>query len=165
MDLDYDDLQVTPSNEVRGFDNYMKVVRWWLGNHEPSIDFWVKTPISDISNRKLSELRGLVPALGDLRRDFQSFIRIYGVLEQTNDRWEPNKVGEVNTLVEQWHSPHGIRTLKTFWSDAGPTVSNMQFLARYAQCAKACLEHILEKTRLGKDLVENLIFVEQPPTY
>ena len=30
----------------------------------------------------------------------------------------------------------------------------MQFLARYAQCAKACLEHILEKTRLGKDLVE-----------
>ena len=30
----------------------------------------------------------------------------------------------------------------------------MQFLARYAQCAKACLEHILEKTRLGKDYVE-----------
>ena len=30
----------------------------------------------------------------------------------------------------------------------------MQFLARYAQCAKACLEHILEKTRLGKGLVE-----------
>ena len=91
MDLDYEDLTVTPSNEVRGFDNYMKVVRWWLGNHEPSIDFWVKTPISDISNRKLSELRGLVPALGDLRRNFQSFIRIYSVLEQTNDRWEPNK--------------------------------------------------------------------------
>ena len=30
----------------------------------------------------------------------------------------------------------------------------IQFLARYAQCAKACLEHILEKTRLGKDLVQ-----------
>ena len=68
MDLDYDHLQVTPSNEVRGFDNYMKVVCWWLGNHEPSNDFWIKTPISDISNRKLSELRGLVPALGNLRR-------------------------------------------------------------------------------------------------
>ena len=97
MDLDYNDLQVTPSNEVRGFDNYMKVVRWWLENHEPSQDFWVKTPISDISNRKLSELKGLVPALGDLRRDFQTFIRIYGILEQTNDRWEPNKVGEINS--------------------------------------------------------------------
>ena len=92
MDLDYNDLEVTPSSEVRGFDNYAKVVRWWLENHEPSQDFWVKTPISDISNRKLSELKGLVPALGDLRRDFQTFIRIYGILEQTNDRWEPNKI-------------------------------------------------------------------------
>ena len=36
MDLDYDHLQVTPSNEVRGFDNYMKVVRWWLGNINPA---------------------------------------------------------------------------------------------------------------------------------
>ena len=79
---------------------------------------------------------------------------IYGVLENTNERWEPNKVGEINNLLAQRHSPHGIRTLKTFWSDAPPTVSNMQFLSRYAQCAKACLEHILEKTRLGKDLVE-----------
>ena len=70
MDLNYDHLQVTPSNEVRGFDNYMKVVRWWLETHGPSQDFWVKTPISDISDRKLSEVRGLVPALGDLRRDF-----------------------------------------------------------------------------------------------
>ena len=75
-------------------------------------------------------------------------------MEQTDDRWDPNKVGEINTLVEQWHNPHGIRTLKTFWADAGPTVSNMQFLARYAQCAKACLVHILEKPRLGKDLVQ-----------
>ena len=154
MDLDYQDLTVIPSNEIRGFDNYMKVLRWWLDNHQPSNDFWIKTPISEISTRKLSELRGLVPALGNLRRDLQSFIRIYGVLEQTNERWEPNKVGEINALVEQWHSPHGIRTLKTFWSDAPPTVTNLQFLARYAQCAKACLEHILEKTRLGKDLVE-----------
>ena len=127
MDLDYDYLTVTASSEVRGFDNYQKVVRWWLENQEPSQDFWVKTPISDISNRKLSELKGLVPALGDLRRDFQTFIRIYGILEQTNERWDPNKVGEINTLVEQWHNPHGARTLKTFWSDAGPTVSNMQF--------------------------------------
>ena len=67
MDLDYDYLTVTASSEVRGFDNYMKVVRWWLENHEPSQDFWVKTPISDITNRKLSDLRGQVPALGELR--------------------------------------------------------------------------------------------------
>ena len=144
MDLDYDYLTVTASSEVRGFDNYMKVVRWWLENHEPSQDFWVKTPISDITNRKLSDLRSQVPAIGEVRRDFQTFIRIYGILEQTNDRWEPTKVSEINNLVEQWHNPLGLRTLKTFWADARPTVSNMQFLARYAQCAKACLEHILE---------------------
>ena len=71
MDLDYDYLTVTASSEVRGFDNYMKVVRSWLENHEPSQDFWVKTPISDISNRKLSELRGLVPALGELNGTFK----------------------------------------------------------------------------------------------
>ena len=154
MDLNYNHLEVTPSSEVRGFENYIKIVKWWLGTHEPSQDFWVRTPISDITNRQLSELRQAVPALGDLRRDFHTFIKIYGVLENTNERWEPNKVGEINNLLAQWHSPHGIRTLKTFWSDAPPTVSNMQFLSRYAQCAKACLEHILEKTRLGKDLVE-----------
>ena len=154
MDLDYDYLTVTASTEVRGFDNYVKVVKWWLENHEPSQDCWVKTPISDISVRKLNDLRSQVPGIGEVRKDFQTYIKIYGILEQSNERWDPTKVSEVNNLVEQWHNPLGLRTLKTFWADAGPTVSNMQFLARYAQCAKACLEHILEKTRLGKDLVQ-----------
>ena len=65
MDLDYDYLTVTASSEVRGFDNYVKVVKWWLENHEPSQDCWVKTPISDISIRKLNDLRSQVPARGD----------------------------------------------------------------------------------------------------
>ena len=55
------------SNEVRGLDNYVKVVRWWMQHHEPSEDFWVKTPIENISDRALSELRNSVPGLGDLR--------------------------------------------------------------------------------------------------
>ena len=78
MDLDYDYLTVTASSEVRGFDNYMKVVKWWLENHEPSQDFWLKTPISDITNRKLSDLRSQVPAIGEVRRDFQTFIPYMG---------------------------------------------------------------------------------------
>ena len=45
MDLNYDHLEVIASNEVRGLDNYVKVIRWWMQNHEPSEDFWVKTPI------------------------------------------------------------------------------------------------------------------------
>ena len=54
MDINYDHLKITVSNEVRGLDNYVKVVRWWMQHHEPSEDFWVKTPIETISDRSLS---------------------------------------------------------------------------------------------------------------
>ena len=122
--------------------------------HEPSDDFWIRNPIGTVSDRTLSELKALVPNLGELRRDFQTFIKIYGVLEKVNERWDQTRVSEINNLIEQWHAPLGVRTLKTFWSDAAPNITNIQFMARYAQCAKTCLEHILEKTRLGKDLGE-----------
>ena len=107
MDLDYNYLTVTATTEVRGFDNYVKVVKWWLENHEPSQDCWVKTPISDISVRKLNDLRSQVPGIGEVRKDFQTYIKIYGILEQSNERWDPTKVSEVNNLVEQWHNPLG----------------------------------------------------------
>ena len=154
MDLNYDHLEDVTSNEVRGLDSYIKVIKWWLTNHEPSDDFWIRNPIGNVSDRALSELKTLVPSLGELRRDFQTFIKIYRVLETINERWDQVRVGEINSLIEQWHAPLGVRTLKTFWSDADPNITNIQFMARYAQCAKTCLEHILEKTRLGKDLGE-----------
>ena len=157
MDLNYDHLEVTTSNEVRGLDSYVKVVRWWLTYHEPSDDFWIRNPIETVSDRTLSELKALVPNIGELRRDFQTFIKIYGVLEKINERWDQTRVSEINNLIEQWHAPLGVRTLKTFWSDAAPSITNIQFMARYAQCAKTCLEHILEKTRLGKDLGRSLM--------
>ena len=61
MDLNYDHLEDVTSNEVRGLDSYIKVIKWWLINHEPSDDFWIRNPIGTVSDRTLSELKTLVP--------------------------------------------------------------------------------------------------------
>ena len=106
MDLSYDHLEVVTSNKVRGLDSYIKVVKWWLTHHEPSDDFWIRNPIKTVSDRTLSELKTLVPNIGELRRDFQSFIKIYGILEKINDRWDQIRVSEVNNLIEGWHSAY-----------------------------------------------------------
>ena len=71
-------------------------MKWWLTHHEPSEDFWIRTPIETVSDRRLSELKALVPNIGELRRDFQTFIKIYGVLEKINDRWDQIRVSEIN---------------------------------------------------------------------
>ena len=87
--------------QVRGLDSYIKVIKWWLINHEPSDDFWIRNPIGNVSDRALSELKTSVPSLGELRRDFQTFIKIYKVLETFNERWDQVRVGEINSLIEQ----------------------------------------------------------------
>ena len=114
-DIKLDNLQWVQPDQIRHFADNVALIKWAL-THTAIDAGWLTLRIFNCSKQELKVLTDAIPAVGELKHDFQSAMTVFYHLS-TYVRFTSKQVDEIDAIITDKHAQMNA-TLRGFFPDS-----------------------------------------------